>query len=166
MILDSSKTTEDNMESISIWELLKDVNLYVVPIYNNGKGCSLLTMRNENGKFKFSKYGWHSGCADRIKEVQESGSGGPVTNVSTSAMLTAEITLISSVLVALIMLRLVNNVLMIVAVLAVLFAAVLAMPIMPRLKSEMNDSLYGMTFYVVLALVIVITLFYWGSLNV
>jgi energy-converting hydrogenase B subunit G len=102
----------------------------------------------------------------RIKDVQESDSEGPVTNVSTSAMLTAEITLISSVLVALIMLRLVNNVLMIVAVLAVLFAAVLAMPLMPRLKSEMNDSLYGMTFYVVLALVIVITLFYWGSLNV
>lgn len=102
----------------------------------------------------------------RIKEAQKADSDGPVTNVSTSAMLTAEITLISSVLVALIMLRLVNNVLMIVAVLVVLFAAVLAMPLMPRLKREMNDSLYGMTFYVVLALVIFITLFYWGSLNV
>ena len=102
----------------------------------------------------------------RIKDAQEADSEGPVTNVSTSAMLTAEITLISSVLVALIMLRLVNTVLMIVAVLVVLFAAVLAMPTMPRLKREMNDSINGMIFYVVLALVIVIALFYWGSLNV
>ncbi|MDI9436739.1 MAG: energy-converting hydrogenase B subunit G, EhbG [Euryarchaeota archaeon] len=102
----------------------------------------------------------------RIKEAQKADSDGPVTNVSTSAMLTAEITLISSVLVALIMLRLVNNVLMMVAVLVVLFTAVLAMPIMPQLKREMNDSLYAMTFYMVLALVIVITLFYWGNFNV
>lgn len=102
----------------------------------------------------------------RIKEAQEADSEGPVTNVSTSAMLTAEITLISSVLVALIMLRLVNNVLMIVAVLVVLFAAILSMPLMPRLKKEQNDSLFNMTFYVVLALIIVIVLFYWGSLNV
>jgi len=103
---------------------------------------------------------------ERIKKAQKTGSEEPVTNVSTSAMLTAEIALISSVLVALIMLRLVNNVLMIVAVLVVLFAAVLAMPLMPRLKREMNDSLFSMTFYVVLTLVIVIALFYWGSLNV
>jgi len=102
----------------------------------------------------------------KIKDAQKADSEGPVTNVSTSSMLTAEITLISSLLVALIMLRLVNNVLMIVAILVVLSTAVLAMPIMPRLKREMNDSLYGMTFYVVLALVIVITIFYWGSLNV
>ncbi|MEN6329901.1 MAG: energy-converting hydrogenase B subunit G, EhbG [Methanobacteriaceae archaeon] len=102
----------------------------------------------------------------RIKEAQGADSEGPVTNVSISAMLTAEITLISSVLVALIMLRLISNVLMIVAVLVVLFTAVVAMPLMPRLKREMNDSLFAMNFYVVLALVIVITLFYWGSLNV
>lgn len=102
----------------------------------------------------------------RIKEAQKTDSEGPVTNVSTTAMLTAELTLISSVLVVLIMLRLVNNVLMILAVLVVLFAAIMAMPLMPRIKREMNDSLFSMTFYVVLALVIVIALFYWGSLNV
>jgi energy-converting hydrogenase B subunit G len=102
----------------------------------------------------------------RIKEVQEAHSDDPVTNVSTSSMLTAEITLISSVLVAVIMLRLVNNVLMIVGVLVVLFAGILAMPLMPRIRRELNDSLFNMTFYVVLALTIVIVLFYWGSLNV
>jgi energy-converting hydrogenase B subunit G len=102
----------------------------------------------------------------KIKEVQKADSDGVATNVSTSSMLTAEITLISSALVSLIMLRLVSNVLMIVAVLVVLFAAVLAMPLMPRLKRELNDSLFNMIFYVVLALTIVIVLFYWGSLNV
>jgi energy-converting hydrogenase B subunit G len=102
----------------------------------------------------------------RLKEVQKADSDGPVTNVSTSSMLTAEITLISSALVALIMLRLVNNLLMIVAVLVVLFVAILAMPLMPRLKREQNDSLFNMTFYVVLALTIVIVMFYWGSLSV
>lgn len=101
----------------------------------------------------------------KIKDIQGTGDD-PVTNISTSSMLTAEITLISSVLVALIMLRLVNKVLMIVAVLVVLGVFLTSMPLMNRLRSEQNDSLYSMTFYVIIALTIVITLFYWGNLNV
>jgi energy-converting hydrogenase B subunit G len=102
----------------------------------------------------------------KIKDIQGAVDDGPVTNVSVSSVLTAEITLISSIIVALIMLRLVNKVLMVVAVLAVLAVVLLAMPLMPRLKGEQNDSLASMTFYVVIALAIVITLFYWGSSNV
>ncbi|EKQ54632.1 MAG: hypothetical protein B655_0623 [Methanobacterium sp. Maddingley MBC34] len=101
----------------------------------------------------------------KIKDIQGVDDG-PVTNISTSSMLTAEITLISSVLVALIMLRLVNKVLMIVAVLVVLGVFLTSMPLMNRLRSEQNDSLASMTFYVIIALTIVITLFYWGNLNV
>ena len=101
----------------------------------------------------------------KIKDIQGTGDD-PVTNISTSSMLTAEITLISSVLVALIMLRLVSKVLMIVAVLVVLGVFLTSMPFMNRLRSEQNDSLYTMTFYVIIALTIVITLFYWGNLNV
>lgn len=101
----------------------------------------------------------------KIKDIHGVDDG-PVTNISTSSMLTAEITLISSVLVALIMLRLVNKVLMIVAVLVVLAVFLTSMPLMTRLRSEQNDSLYTMTFYVIIALTIVITLFYWGNLNV
>lgn len=101
----------------------------------------------------------------KIKDIQGTGDD-PVTNISTSSMLTAEITLISSVLVALIMLRLVNKVLMIVAVLVVLGIFLTSMPLTNRLRSEQNDSLYSMTFYVIIALTIVITLFYWGNLNV
>lgn len=102
----------------------------------------------------------------KIKDIQRTGEEGPVTNISASSMLTAEITLISSILVALVMLRLVNKVLMIVAVLVVLSAALLAMPLMPRFKREQNDSLASMMFYVIVTLAIVITLFYWGNLNV
>ncbi|HHT19705.1 MAG: energy-converting hydrogenase B subunit G, EhbG [Euryarchaeota archaeon] len=102
----------------------------------------------------------------KIKNIQGVGDESPVTNISTSSMLTAEITLISSILVALVMLRLVNKVLMIVAVLVVLFTVLTAMPLMPKFKKEQNDSLAFMMFYMVIALAIVITLFYWGNLNV
>ncbi|OPX57246.1 MAG: hypothetical protein A4E25_02401 [Methanobacterium sp. PtaB.Bin024] len=102
----------------------------------------------------------------KIKDIQGTDDESPITNISTSSMLTAEITLISSILVALIMLRLVSKILMIVAVLVVLFAFLVAMPLMPRFKKEQNDSLAAMMFYVILALAIVIALFYWGNLNV
>ncbi|BDZ69808.1 energy-converting hydrogenase B subunit G, EhbG [Methanobacterium petrolearium] len=102
----------------------------------------------------------------KIKDIQGTDDEAPITNISTTSMLTAEITLIASILVALVMLRLVSNILMIVAVLVVLFASMVAVPIMPRLKKEQNDSLAAMMFYVILALAIVITLFYWGNLNV
>lgn len=90
----------------------------------------------------------------------------PLTNISASAMLTAEITLISSVLIALIMVRLVSKALMIVLVIAVFFIALMATPIMPKLIREQNDSFSNMIFYIVLALGILITLFYWGNFNV
>lgn len=102
----------------------------------------------------------------KIKAIQQPDAEGPLTNVSVTSMLTAEITLISTVLVALIMLRHVSRILMVVAVIVVLFAALLAMPLMPKIKREQNDSLYYMMFYMILALAIIITLFYWGSLNV
>jgi len=102
----------------------------------------------------------------KIKAIQQPDAEGPVTNVSATSMLTAEITLISTALVAVIMLRHVSKILMVVAVIVVLFAALLAMPLMPKIKREQNDSLYYMMFYMILALAIIITLFYWGSLNV
>jgi energy-converting hydrogenase B subunit G len=103
----------------------------------------------------------------KIKDVRmETGDDQPVSNIAASSMLTAEITLISSLLISVVMLRLLNKTLMI-AVVVVLFVLVfLAMPIMPRLKREQNDSLASMSFYVIVALGIIVTLFYWGNLNV
>jgi len=103
----------------------------------------------------------------RIKTIQEkSDAEEPVTNISASSVLTAEITLFSTILLAVIMLRRVNTSLMIVAILLILSIAILSMPLMPRIKKELNDSLYYMMFYMIIALALIITLFYWGSLNV
>jgi energy-converting hydrogenase B subunit G len=103
----------------------------------------------------------------KIKDVRmETGDDNPVTNIAASSMLTAEITLISSILIAVVMLRLLNKTLMIALVVLVFVLVFMAMPIMPRLKREQNDSLASMSFYVILALGIIVTLFYWGNLNV
>ena len=103
----------------------------------------------------------------KIKDVRmETGDERPVSNIAASSMLTAEITLISSLLIAVVMLRLLNKTLMIVLVVVLFILAFLAMPIMPRLKREQNDSLASMSFYVIVSLAIIVTLFYWGNLNV
>jgi energy-converting hydrogenase B subunit G len=103
----------------------------------------------------------------KIKDVRmETGDDRPVSNMAVSSMLTAEITLISSLLIAVVMFRLLNKTLMIVLVVVIFLLAFVAMPIMPQLKREQNDSLASMSFYVIIALGIVVVLFYWGNLNV
>lgn len=104
---------------------------------------------------------------NKIKQLQgKDGENEPVTSIAASSTLAAEITLLSSLLVAVIMLRYFNNALMIIAVLLVMGIVVFAMPIMPKLKKEQNDSLNSMVFYVILALGIITALFYWGNINV
>ena len=103
----------------------------------------------------------------KIKDVRmETGDDRPVSNMAVSSMLTAEITLISSLLIAVVMFRLLNKTLMIALVVAIFVLAFVAMPIMPRLKREQNDSIASMSFYVIIALAIIVVLFYWGNLNV
>jgi len=100
------------------------------------------------------------GIQDKAKEME------PVTNISASSVLAAEITLISSVLIAAIMIRKINDILMVLVVLGLFFVMVTAMPIIPRLKQEQNDSYNNMVFYVILALGVLVTLFYWGTTHV
>ena len=103
----------------------------------------------------------------KIKDVRmETGDDKPVSNMAASSMLTAEITLISSLLIAVVMFRLLNKTLMIALVVAIFVLVFVAMPIMPRLKREQNDSIASMSFYVIIALAIIVVLFYWGNLNV
>lgn len=103
----------------------------------------------------------------KIQQIQDKAKEQEaVTNMSASAVLAAEITLISSVLIAAIMLRKISDVLMVVVVLALFFIMVTAMPIIPRLKREQNDSIDSMIFYVILTLGVLITLFYWGTSHV
>lgn len=104
---------------------------------------------------------------NKIKQIQDyDEEGEPVTSIEASSTLAAEITLLSSILVAVIMLRYYSNALMVVAVLLVIGIIVFAMPLMPKLRKEQNDSLNSMIFYTILVLGIITTLFYWGSLNV
>lgn len=103
----------------------------------------------------------------RIREIQEKAEEEePITNVTASAMLTAELTLIASLLIAVVMIRLVHPILMIIMIIAIFIIALMAMPIMPKLRREQTDSLNNMMFYVIIALGIIIALFYWGNLNV
>ncbi|MGZ7047071.1 MAG: energy-converting hydrogenase B subunit G, EhbG [Methanobacterium sp.] len=104
---------------------------------------------------------------NKIKQISEyDKENEPVTSIAASSTLTAEITLLSSILVAVIMLRYFSNALMIIAVLLVAAIAVFAMPVMPKLRKEQNDSLNSMVFYVILALGIIAALFYWGNIHV
>jgi energy-converting hydrogenase B subunit G len=101
----------------------------------------------------------------KIKDVRmETGDKDPVSNISATGMLTAEITLISSLLIAVVMLRLLNRTLMIALVVVIFIIIFMALPIMPRLKREQNDSLASMSFYVIVALAIIVSLFYWGNI--
>ncbi len=103
----------------------------------------------------------------KIKDVKiETGDKDPVTNISATSMLTAEITIISSLLISVVMLRLINRALMMALVVVIFIIVFMAMPIMPRLKREQNDSLATMSFYIIVALAIIVSLFYWGNLNV
>lgn len=104
---------------------------------------------------------------NKIKQISEyDRENESVTNIAASSTLAAEITLLSSILVAVIMLRYFSNALMIIAVLLVAAIVVFAMPVMPKLRREQNDSLNSMIFYVMVALGIIAALFYWGNLNV
>lgn len=88
------------------------------------------------------------------------------TNESVSSALAAELTLISTVLIAVIMLRHISVLLTIVAVLALGLFLVTNMPLIPKLKREQSDSLDKMAFYAILTLGILVTVIYWGVRHV
>ncbi|RBQ22408.1 hypothetical protein ALNOE001_21550 [Candidatus Methanobinarius endosymbioticus] len=90
----------------------------------------------------------------------------PTTNESVSSALAAELTIISTLLIASLLLRHINIVLTIVVILGLGLILVTNMPIIPKLKREQSDSLEKMTFYAILTLGILITLIYWGTTNV
>ncbi len=104
---------------------------------------------------------------NRLQEIQRKAKEQePVTNISASSTLAAEITLISSVLIAAVMLRRISDMLMVVVVLALVIGLVAAMPLMPRLREEQGDSFHNMIFYVIITLGVITALFYWGTANV
>jgi energy-converting hydrogenase B subunit G len=101
-----------------------------------------------------------------ITDIKGKISRDPTTNKSVSSALAAELTIISTLLIASLLLRHINIILTIIAILGLGLFLLTNMPLIPKLKREQSDSLEKMTFYVILTLGILITVIYWGTTNV
>ena len=100
---------------------------------------------------------------DVVKQFKKLFSPGPVTNADVSGSLTAEIFLIVSLVLSAILLRHVN---VLVAGLVTLILAILLIsniPLIPKFKTEQDDSLEKMLFYAVVTLSIIVVFLYWGG---
>lgn len=87
-----------------------------------------------------------------------------VTGAQTSSIISAEIVLMASLLIAALTIRLVSPALMIIAVIALMLLFMYGTPLMPKLYKEHTDDLNNMMFYAVLTLAIIAIVFYWGAL--
>ncbi len=85
-----------------------------------------------------------------------------VTGPQTSSVVSAEIVLMASLLIAAMTIRLVSPALMVVIEVALIIIFVYVTPIMPKLYKEYNDDINSMMFYAVIALAIIAIIFYGG----
>jgi len=103
----------------------------------------------------------------KIREMEEkTRREAAVTNISASAVLTAELTIISTVLLMILMIRKLNIYVMVLVFLLGAFLLFSMMPITATLRREQTDSFYKMIFYVILTFGVLISLLYWGNINV
>lgn len=86
-----------------------------------------------------------------------------VPGVQTSSIMSAELLLMASVLIALSTIRLISLPLMIVLEVAFMIGYIYVAPIMPKLYKENNDSLNNMMFYAIIALAIIALIFNVGG---
>jgi len=98
-----------------------------------------------------------------VKQFRKLFSPGPVTNADVSGSITAEIFLIVSIVLAVILLRHVSVLLAGLATLVVAIVLITNIPLIPKFKIEQEDSLEKMLFYAVVALSIIIAFLYWGG---
>jgi len=82
---------------------------------------------------------------------------------SISGNLSAELTLISSLIMACILFRHINIILSAVIILIFAFILIKSLPLIPKFKKEQNESLNDMLFYIFLTLGVLLTIFYWGG---
>ena len=101
-----------------------------------------------------------------VKEFKKLSSPGPVTNADVSGSITAEVFIIVSIILAVMLLRHVN--ILLAGLVAFILAIVLIsnIPLIPKFKIEQEDSLEKMLFYAILVLSIIVTFIYWGGLYV
>jgi energy-converting hydrogenase B subunit G len=101
-----------------------------------------------------------------FKRVKKKVSQESASNESVSSALAGELTLISTLLIASIMLRHISLILTVIVVLGAGLLLLTNMPLIPKIKREQDDSLEKMMFYAILTLGILITVIYWGTSNV
>jgi energy-converting hydrogenase B subunit G len=106
---------------------------------------------------------------DKLVEILKSTFGADpektlVTGAQTSSIISAEIVLMASLLIAALTIRLVSPALMIIAVIGLMLLFMYGTPLMPKLYKEHTDDLNNMMFYAVLTLAIIAIVFYWGAL--
>ena len=104
---------------------------------------------------------------DRLVEILKSTFGQDpektlVNGSKTSSIVSAELVLMASLLIAALTIRLVSPALMIVAVIGLMLLFMYVTPIMPKLYKEHSDDFNNMMFYAVLTLAIFAIVFYWG----
>jgi len=104
---------------------------------------------------------------DRLVEILKSTFGQDpektlVNGSKTSSIVSAELVLMASVLIAALTIRLVSPALMIVTVVGLMLLFMYVTPIMPKLYKEHSDDFNNMMFYAVLTLAIFAIVFYWG----
>lgn len=100
---------------------------------------------------------------DVVKQFRKLFSPGPVTNADVSGSITAEIFIIVSLVLSTLLLRHVSVLLAGLVALIVGFVLILNIPLIPKFKIEQEDSLEKMLFYAIVALVIIVTVLYWGG---
>lgn len=106
---------------------------------------------------------------DKLVEILKSTFGADpektlVTGAQTSSIISAEIVLMASLLIAALTIRLVSPALMIITVIGLMLLFMYGTPLMPKLYKEHTDDLNNMMFYAVLTLAIIAIVFYWGAL--
>ena len=98
-----------------------------------------------------------------VKTFKKLFSPGPVTNADVSGSITAEIFIITSLVLSALLLRHVS--VLLAALVAFILAIVLIsnIPLIPKFKMEQEDSLDKMIFYAIITLSIIVIFLYWGG---
>ena len=87
----------------------------------------------------------------------------PLSNDLMTGNVGAELLLIISLILVCLLFRHINVLLSAILIILVLVFTITNMPLIPKFKSEQDDSLNKMMFYVLIALGIIITFLYWGG---
>lgn len=99
---------------------------------------------------------------DRIINIIE-GIKGTATNEGVSGSLTAELTIISTLVLSCILIRHLNIFLSIIVLLGLIVVLITNMPLMRLFRKEQENSLDQMLFYVIVTLGILFTAIFWGG---